>query len=210
MVELDDSDYRTMQMSLPAPRRYSAAVLFAIAIALPAAAIAGGPADQTVATAAVIRIGNFGRVDASLYRGSQPEARDFADLKALGVKTIVDLTSDDADPNERALVEAAGMKYVTIPMTTHDVPTADQLAQFLGIVSDATSGPVYLHCVGGRHRTGVMTAVYRMTHQGWTGEQAFQEMKQYDFGPDFLHPEFKRFVYGYRPLASAVAAVPAR
>ena len=46
-------------------------------------------------------IDNFGRVDAHLYRGAQPEGRDFADLKALGVKTIVNLTSDDADPHER-------------------------------------------------------------------------------------------------------------
>jgi len=39
-----------------------------------------------------------------------------------------------------------------------------------------------------------MTAVYRMTQDGWTPEQAFKEMKLYKFGADFLHPEFKRFV----------------
>jgi hypothetical protein len=48
-----------------------------------------------------------------------------------------------------------------------------------------------------------MTAVYRMTHHGWTGAQAFKEMKQYKFGADFLHPEFKKFVYEYRPAALA-------
>ena len=42
-----------------------------------------------------------------------------------------------------------------------------------------------------------MTAVYRMTHHQWTAEQAFREMKQYKFGADVLHPEFKRFVYAY-------------
>jgi len=56
---------------------------------------------------------------------------------------------------------------------------------------------VYVHCAGGRHRTGVMTAAYRMTHDGWTADQAFKEMKQYGFGADFLHPEFKQFVYAY-------------
>jgi len=69
-----------------------------------------------------------------------------------------------------------------------------------------------VHCVGGRHRTGVMTAAYRMTHEGWTAEQAFAEMKQYRFGSDFLHPEFKQFVYGYHPdvrAASAAAATSA-
>jgi hypothetical protein len=38
-----------------------------------------------------------------------------------------------------------------------------------------------------------------MTEDGWTSEQAFKEMKQYKFGADFLHPEFKKFVYAFRP-----------
>ena len=42
-----------------------------------------------------------------------------------------------------------------------------------------------------------MTAVYRMTRDGWGADQAFKEMKQYKFGSDFLHPEFKRFVYAF-------------
>jgi protein-tyrosine phosphatase len=62
---------------------------------------------------------------------------------------------------------------------------------------------VYVHCVEGRHRTGVMTAIYRMTVDGWTADRAFNEMKQYKFGMDFLHPEFKRFVYAYHPAAPA-------
>jgi hypothetical protein len=46
-----------------------------------------------------------------------------------------------------------------------------------------------------------MTAVYRMTDDGWTADQAFAEMKKYQFGMDFLHPEFKKFVYEFRPAA---------
>lgn len=172
---------------------FAAAVLVMIGLASPAFA---GP----------VRIDNFGRVDATLYRGAQPDGRDYADLKELGVKTIINLTSDDAEPNEKALTESAGMTYVQLPMTTHTAPTAAQQAEFLRIVNDPASQPVYVHCVGGRHRTGVMTATYRMTHEGWTGDRAFQEMKQYNFGADFLHPEFKQFVYAYHPAAPAAAA----
>jgi protein tyrosine/serine phosphatase len=122
---------------------------------------------------------------------------DYDELAALGIKTVVDLTSDDGDASERVQVEQAGMHYVRIPMTTRQNPSADQVRQFLGTVADSVSQPVYVHCVGGRHRTGVMTAVYRMAVEGWTADRAFTEMKQYKFGPDFLHPEFKRFVYSY-------------
>jgi protein tyrosine/serine phosphatase len=58
---------------------------------------------------------------------------------------------------------------------------------------------VYVHCVGGKHRTGVMTAAYRMTAERWNAQKAFSEMKQYNFGADFLHPEFKSFVYAFNP-----------
>lgn len=144
-----------------------------------------------------IQIDNFGHVDPMYYRGAQPEGHDYADLAALGVKTIIDLTSGDAEPNEQAMAVQAGMTYYQIPMTTHEPPTAAQLAQFLKIVDDPASQPVYVHCVGGRHRTGVMTAAYRMTQDGWTADRAFKEMKQYKFGADFLHPEFKKFIYSY-------------
>jgi protein tyrosine/serine phosphatase len=182
----------------------------AIALAAPlAAAPSSGAAGPAAATAApVIRIDNFARVDARLYRGAQPKGRDFADLKALGVKTIVNLTSHDADPNEQAMAEAAGLAYVHIPMTTRTAPTSEQVTRFLGVVNDSTSGPVYVHCVGGRHRTGVMAAVYRMTNDGWTGARAFAEMKQYKYGPVFLHPEFKEFVYGYRAQVGAPGPAP--
>ena len=194
--------------SVPA-RTYTAAFLIALSSALPATAKTSATVTRSSVSAvdlANIRIDNFGRVDSNYYRGGQPQRRDYADLAAIGVKTVINLTSDDAQANEQAMVEGAGMTYVSIPMTTHDVPTAAQLAQFLKIVNDSNEQPVYVHCVGGRHRTGVMTAVYRMAQDGWTADQAFREMKQYKFGADFLHSEFKEFVYAYRVDSSRRAA----
>lgn len=172
-------------------KTHSAAFLLALCLA--ASPLAAQPAPH---------IDNFGRVDSTYYRGAQPEGHDYADLKTLGVKTIINLTSDDAEPNEQAMAQSAGLKYVQIPMTTHKVPTPAQLAQFLSLVNDPANQPVYVHCVGGSHRTGVMTAAYRMTHEGWTAARAFSEMKKYKFGADFLHSEFKNFVYAYRPTAT--------
>jgi tyrosine-protein phosphatase SIW14 len=155
-------------------------------------------AAVTAASAASsVRIDNFGRINANYYRGAQPVGQDYDDLAAMGVKTIIDLTSDDAQPSERQNVSRAGMRYVQIPMNTHREPTSAQVAQFISIVNDPASQPVYVHCVGGKHRTGVMTAIYRMTNDGWSADQAFSEMKQYKFGADFLHSEFKRVVYAY-------------
>ena len=186
-------------------RTYVAVLLMALSLGAPLAA-KGRAAEIASAASAVdlsrIHIDNFGRVDPTYFRGAQPEGRDYADLATLGVKTIINLTSDDAQANEQAMAGQAGLKYFQIPMTTHEPPTAAKLAEFMSIVNDPARQPVYVHCVGGRHRTGVMTAAYRITQDGWTADRAFQEMKQYKFGADFLHPEFKKFVYGYSaPLA---------
>jgi uncharacterized protein (TIGR01244 family) len=195
--------------NLARSRTYVAASLLVLALVSPAAAKPRQRATQSAASAfdiSRIRIDNFGRIDSNYYRGAQPQDHDYADLAALGVKTLINLTSDDAQANEAAMARDAGMKYFQIPMTTHRVPTPTELATFLKIVTDPARQPVYVHCVGGRHRTGVMTAVYRMTRDGWTADQAFKEMKQYKFGADFLHREFKDFVYGYHPLVAAAAA----
>ena len=187
--------------------RIAAAALFAFtSVASLGAAPAGSEqpnAKAAVIPTAPIRIDNFGRISDTYYRGSQPSGDDYAALATLGVKTVINLTSDDALAEEPGMVARAGMKYVAIPMTTRVAPTTEQLAQFLKVVNDPASQPVYVHCVGGKHRTGVMTAVYRMTQNAWTPDKAFSEMKQFNFGADFLHPEFKKFVLTYKVPAPA-------
>jgi tyrosine-protein phosphatase SIW14 len=166
----------------------------AIAVAPAMSAMAG---ESRTTTRATITIGNFGEVAPTYFRGEQPEGADYATLAAFGIKTVIDLQAD-GQANEKGLVEKAGMAFHRIPMTTRKAPTTAQIEEFLKLVNDPANQPVYVHCAGGKHRTGVMTAIYRMTQDKWTSEQAFKEMKQYKFGADFLHPEFKRFVYAYR------------
>jgi uncharacterized protein (TIGR01244 family) len=185
----------------PATHVRSAAVAVAIALSL---SVTAGAKTSGIDG---IRIDNFAQVNAAYYRGAQPIGSDYADLARLGVKTVINLIGDDdRDSREQRDVEAQGMRYVYIPMSTRRAPTQVQIEQFLSIVNNASSQPVYVHCVGGRHRTGVMTAVYRMNHDGINGEAAFREMKEFGYGPDFLHPEFKKFVYAYQPKTAVAVA----
>ena len=155
-------------------------------------------------TPASVSIYNFAKVNDDYYRGGQPIDHHYADLAALGIKTVVNLIGgDEVRDEEKAMVEKYGMSYVHIPMSTRKEPTQEQIATFMAAVE--ADGAVYVHCVGGRHRTGVMTAIYRMTKDGLSGDQAFKEMKQHKYGPDFLHPEFKKFVYKFQPKTAPAA-----
>ena len=156
------------------------------------------PATPASATRSQIRIGNFGQINDHYFRGSQPKGSDYSDLAALGVKTVIDLQKDGPS-DEAGRVTKAGMQFFRIGMTTSNAPTDAQVAQFFEIVNNPANQPVYVHCAGGRHRTGTMTALYRMTFNGWTAAQAYNEMKQYRFEGFPDHPVLRNYVYGYKP-----------
>ena len=141
-------------------------------------------------------IKNFGCVSEKFYRGAQPEGSDYQDLAAIGIKMVIDLQRE-GDADEQHLVETAGMKLVRIPMSDKAWPSTEAADQFLTLVNNPTNQPVFIHCRGGRHRTGAMTAIYRITNDGWTADRAFAEMKQYDFEHGYGHGTLKDYVYTY-------------
>ena len=176
-----------------------ASLMCVVSLAAPALAQTGATAANAVRTKAPltrVSIDNFGKINDNYYRGAQPGRGDYADLAAIGVKTVIDLQIDGPS-NEAGLVQRAGMKFFRIGMTTSQAPTTSQIDQFFKIVTDPANQPVYVHCQGGRHRTGAMTALYRMTVDGWTSDKAYAEMKQFRFEGFPGHPTLKRFVYDY-------------
>jgi protein tyrosine/serine phosphatase len=143
-----------------------------------------------------IKIKNFGQMNERFFRGAQPDEREYPDLAALGIKTIIDLQDDPASYEKRA-TEAAGMRYVNIPMGSTSRPREEQVEQFLKLANDPTTGPFFVHCAGGRHRTGVMGALYRMNHDGWDFDRAYKEMKDYDFYTRWGHGSQKDYLQNY-------------
>jgi len=155
-----------------------------------------------------IKIDNFGQMDDRFYRGSRPEEGDYAALAALGVNTIIDLT-DNSRSYEEPAVKAAGLRYINIPMEDKSTPSMDQINQFLKVVDDPATGKFFVHCAGGRHRTGVVGAVYRFTHDKWNLDQVLAEMNQYEFGSGYGHGKQMDFVKTYWQQLQSKAQVNA-
>jgi len=135
-------------------------------------------------------------MDERLYRGAQPKKEDYKALAELGVKTVIDLRDEPKD-YEKSSVEALGMKYVNIKMSDSDYPKEEQIQAFLKLVDDPETEVMFIHCAGGRHRTGVAGAVYRYTKYGWDYETVYREMKNYDFYTRWGHGEMKDYVRDY-------------
>jgi len=152
-------------------------------------------AQQAAAPAA---IKNFGKVNDNYFRGSQPTESQMAALKAMGIKAIIDLRRDYI-PEERQWANQLGLSYFNLPLKPSKPATKEETEYFLRLVNDPANAPVYVHCKGGRHRTGALTAVYRITHDGWTAQQAFDEMKKYDFNDGLFGgpAEQKKFVFDF-------------
>jgi tyrosine-protein phosphatase SIW14 len=143
-----------------------------------------------------VKIRNFGQMDAHLYRGAQPKEDEYQSLKALGIKTVIDL-QEKPTKYEKSAVEALGMAYINIPMDDTEYPKPEAVETFLKLMNDPSTGTVFVHCKGGKHRTGVMGAVYRFTKYGWSYDQVYQEMLNYDFYTKWGRQVMKDFVVDY-------------
>ena len=169
-----------------------------LAIGIFAVAVVWNSSTARMSEVPGVSIENFAKVNEHYFRGSQPDQEQFAQLKRLGIKTVIDLR-EDYKKAEETWVRDLGMQFFRIPLKTRVAATAEQTTYFLNIVNDPKNWPVYVHCKGGRHRTGAMTGIYRITHDGWTADQVWEEMKKYDFesgifgGPGAQ----KKFVFGF-------------
>lgn len=188
-------------------RSYLSIFFAAVALIL-ASQISAFSQESAKSDISTVTIKNFGQMDDRFFRGAQPKENDYQQLAALGIKTVIDL---QAEPRayEKQNVEALGMKYVNIPMSDKDYPESAKIDQFLKLVDDPTTGKFYVHCAGGRHRTGVMGAVYRFNRYNWNYDQVYAEMKKYDFYTRWGHGDMKKFVQDYSvnfPKSQVVAA----
>jgi tyrosine-protein phosphatase SIW14 len=133
-----------------------------------------------------------GRVAPGILRGAQPEPEGYTTLKAMGVRTVINLRTRHG---EREAVEAAGMRYVEIPMTFWKDVDPAAVRKALSVMTDPANQPVFVHCSRGVDRTGVVAAVYRMEVDGWSEAEAEAEMEA--FGSHGIWSQFKEYVRRY-------------
>ncbi len=139
---------------------------------------------------------NFHQVNENLYRGAQPERGGVKKLSELGIKTIINLRGASEDTRgEQDEAESSGMRYFNIPMSALGRPTDEQVEQAMAVIANRENWPVFVHCQRGADRTGVIIAVYRISRDQWTEEQAADEAKK--FGMSRLQFRKKDYISDY-------------
>jgi tyrosine-protein phosphatase SIW14 len=157
--------------------------------------------------------------DGVLYRSGQlPLYRLKQIVAELGIRTVISLRdgSKTDDEQEEIWINAKALKFVRLPHrewypdNTGKVPAEQNLKEFRAVMDDPANYPVLVHCYAGIHRTGTMCAIYRMDYQGWSNDQAMNEMRAMGYTILEEHEDvFGYFVSYTSPRESkSVPAIP--
>ena len=126
---------------------------------------------------------NLFKVSTNLYRGGQPTEAGIKQLAEMGIKTVINLRDDDGrERTEQIWVRAAGLNFINIALSNIFGPKDAKIDEILKQIDLADNQPVFVHCKRGSDRTGTVIPVYRITHDGWTGDQATIEAKKFGLG----------------------------
>ncbi|WP_342065425.1 dual specificity protein phosphatase family protein [Caballeronia concitans] len=178
----------------------AAAAAFALVSMLKAAPVVPHPSDAPRAVTVAARplnwaepmvfthVDNLHRISPSLYRSAQITADDLPHLRALGIRKIISFRSFHSD---EALLAGSGIALERIPMNTWDIRDEDMIAALKALRNADRDGPILIHCQHGADRTGLVSALYRVVYQGWTKQQAEDELLHGGYG---FHPVWGNIV----------------
>ncbi len=139
----------------------------------------------------------FAQVNEIIYRGGYPKPEGYARLRALGIKTMINLSNDTGKryEQEQKTAREYNINLVRIPLSVYVWPEDDKVLTFLRTVLTPENQPVFVHCTSGRDRTGAMIAVYRVVVEGVSIKNAYKEALQYGFWPYKGEVVLKKYIH---------------
>lgn len=141
---------------------------------------------------------NFHIVDDGIWRSAQPSVESIAVMKKHGLKTVINLRgSEENHLWESRISDSLGIQYFHLSMDGRDVPDTADINNILRIIENKQNQPVMYHCLGGKDRTGIVTAIYRLKNSDISFEEVHKEMLMYGYNEEEF-PQLAEFVKNYR------------
>ncbi|GAU03410.1 dual specificity protein phosphatase family protein [Burkholderia stabilis] len=127
-------------------------------------------------------VNNLHRITPTLYRSAQLSREDVPELQKLGIRKVISFRAFHADDS---ILAGTQIKMQRIRINTWYIRDEDMVTALKALRTADQDGPVLIHCQHGADRTGLVSALYRMVYQGWTREQALDELQHGGYG---FHP----------------------
>ncbi|MFA5363355.1 MAG: dual specificity protein phosphatase family protein [Candidatus Omnitrophota bacterium] len=139
----------------------------------------------------------FSQVNENLYRGGYPKPSGYARLRAIGIKTIVNLSNDTGKryAYEQNITREYGITLIRIPLSVYEWPEDEKVLTFLKAALTPENQPVFVHCTSGRDRTGAMIAVYKVVVESVTIKKAYKEAVNHGFWPYKGEVVLKKYIH---------------
>ncbi len=129
---------------------------------------------------------NLYKVDDTIYRCEQPNANDLKFLSSIGVRTVLNLRTNQSD-NGLAADTNLELRHASIQARSM---TLTNIVDALQIIK-RSEGPILIHCYHGSDRTGAVVAAYRIVFQRWTVDDAVAEMLDGGYG---FHMKYRNII----------------
>lgn len=138
------------------------------------------------------------RASDRIWTAGQPDPEAFQAVAGAGIACVVNLalpTSPRALPDERGLVEAAGMEYLHLPVVFENPTRADYL-RFEEALSRRADSRILVHCAL-NFRASAFLTLYRIRKLGWSRAEALRDLESFwnpepawrELIEDLLRPE---------------------
>lgn len=141
----------------------------------------------------------FSQVDETLYRGGRPEPEQMAELKDVGISTIIDLSTERfrrEGYTEADAAAALGINHIKIPVVSGENPSEDDINKFFEIIQGVKEkqGKAYVHCLEGKDRTGLFVELYKIKYGLSDAEKSINTLikNRYNFSENPLAISFIR------------------
>ena len=165
--------------------------------------------------------------EGKVYRSGCMTAEGFEEtIKHHRIKTVINLMEEAPDPNlnstyfrrptkESELCEKLGVRFEflevdVLPPGASDDQQPAGVTKFRKLLDDPSVYPVLIHCKAGLHRTGVLTAFYRMDYEGWSRYRALEEMRALGFGRMASYAPnvyVRQYLVNHQPRAATEATI---
>jgi Protein tyrosine/serine phosphatase len=134
-------------------------------------------------------IENFFQIDDEFFRSGNPSKEAFRELESLGIMEVINLQTYHSDDDE---AEGTKVTLHRVKMNAHRI-TEEDVVEVLRLIKDR-KGKILIHCKHGSDRTGLIAAMYRVIFQGWTKEDATDELINGGYGHHRIFRNIPKFI----------------